>query len=336
MIVDGRTYLDNTLARSAHACSLQMVLRHVLHWNSRDATSYLRAGTAAHEAYAYWNTLICEGHAYDSAREGANAVFAGAYQPYSNEWVGADDRMHYENLATILDEWFTTRAGKLPWVVPDKRLIEVGFAYPLDDAGRVIAYGRMDEIGRDRHDGAWVPVDLKTTGRIDQAWTDQWTLDPQITHYTWAALQHVPHMRGFYINGIEFSRLPQSDRKCPTHGLKYHECGRAHLRAEVVGPIDRTPALLDRWRADALRAAEKYTFYARAYDPANVGTTPDLSNVECEGPFVGACRFCTFKDWCRLGQRAEMLPAMFVQDEWHPYDPRAFEGASPADEVLNP
>jgi hypothetical protein len=343
MIHDGRVYLDNTLAKSTHACTLQMVLRHVLHWNSRDQSSYLRAGSAMHEAQAAWNIwLLGESHEREAAKDAALKIFDTHYKPYADEFVPIDNRMHYANLATILDEWFTSRVGKLPWIVPDPRLIEVGFAYPLDAEGRIVGYGRLDLFARDRSDGSWVVVDHKSTGRLSSEWAEGWWLDSQISQYTWGALQHVPDLKGFYVNGIEFSMLPRTDRvrkdgkpyQCREHGTGYDECYRFHMNAQIVGPVARTPELLQRWQNDAIRAGEKYRYYATAYDPAEVGPTPDLSADEMEGPFTGACRFCTFNSWCRQGQHEHMLPALFVQDEWQPYDPREFED-SPVAEVIN-
>lgn len=334
MIYDGRVYIDNTIYKSTFSCSLQLVLRHVLKWNSREESVHLLAGTAMHEAQAVWNRMIIAGASNQACRDAALAEFARLYAAYANEWVAPDDRMDYNNLFTILDEWFTTRYGKLPWTVPDTRLIEVGFAYPLDTEGRVVAFGRMDLIAQDVRDGSWVVVDHKSTGRLSIDWVEQWSIDSQVSQYYWAALQHVANLRGFYVSGIEFSKLPASDRKCTKHGLPYSKCQRAHMNAQIVGPIDRAPKMLERWYADALIGATKYRYYAETYNPEEVGTTPDLSNVEVEGPFTGACRFCTFKDFCRTGRNENMLPAMYIQDEWAPFDPRAFENADPVAEVL--
>lgn len=338
MIHDGRLYIDNTIIKSVSGCSLQAVLRHVLHWNSREESVHLRAGTAMHEAQAVWNRELVRREHPDLARERAMQKFAAEYKTYADLWVPLDTplaRLAYDNLATILDEWFATRVGKLPWYVPDERLIEVGFAYPLDAEGRIIGFGRFDLIARDNKDFSLIVIDHKSTGRIDLAWTDSWALDPQVTHYTWGSLQHVPDVKGFYVNGIEFSKLPSSDKKCREHGLPYNECARAHMKAQILGPVKRSPELLLRWQLDALRAAEKFRWYAENYDPNLVGTTPDLSNVEMEGPFTNTCRFCTFKDWCRTGRNENSLPVMFEQDEWHPFDPREFEGKeSPVKEVL--
>lgn len=334
MIDDGRAYTDNTILKSAAACSLQMVLRHVLHWTTPMSAAPLRAGHAAHECFAELNRFQVDGAHPDAARFAALEVFAREYKPYSDEYVAGDDRLYYDNLHNIVDEWIITRADKLPWVVTDKRLIEVGFAYPMDESGLRVFFGRNDLIARDRKDASWVVPDHKTTGRIDTAWAESWGLDSQLTGYFWAALQHVPNLRGFYVNGIEFSRLPTSDRKCSVHGLKYHECSRAHLRAEIIGPVTRTPEQMEVWRSMAIRLNDKYRYYAEAYKLEDVGPTPDLSTVEVEGPFTGACRFCEFRDWCRIGQHAEQLPALFIQDEWMPFDPREVDGAAVAADVL--
>jgi hypothetical protein len=335
MIDDGRAYTDNTILKSAASCSMQLTLRHVLHWANREAVAPLRAGHALHEALAELNFQLIRGATLNIAQYCANQIFTENYKSYSDEFIPSDDRFYYDNLATIIDEWIVTRQERLPWIVTDKRLIEVGFAYPLDDSGLRLFFGRMDLVGRDRRDASWVVVDHKSTGRLDAAWAESWGLDSQLTGYFWSALQHVPNLRGFYINGIEFSRLPTSDKKCPTHGLKYHECSRAHLKANIVGPVTRTPEAMEKWRNDAIRLNDKYRYYAETYDPADVGTTPDLSAVEMEGPFTSACRFCEFREWCRLGQRVETLPALFVQDEWMPYDPREFDQATAAELVVD-
>lgn len=330
MIYDGRVYADNTIYKSAAACSLQMTLRHVLHWTGTEDAAHLRAGNGAHESLAEMHRVLLRDNDLEAARVAAYEVFKEQYKPFSDAYVKSDDRLYYDNVATILDEWIVTRVPVLPWVVQDPRLIEVGFAYPLDESGRRVAFGRFDLVARDVRDGSWVIPDHKTTGRIDRTWTELWSLDSQLTHYFWASLQHVPDVRGFYVNGIEFSKLPTSDRTCRDHGLKYYQCSRAHLRAEIVGPITRTPDMIERWRADAIRLSDKYAYYANAYNPDEVGPTPDLSNVEMEGPFTGACRFCQFRDWCRLGQKPAMLPAMYIQDPWMPYDPRTYEGGDSA------
>lgn len=335
MIHDGRVYIDNTILKSTLSCSLQMVLRHVLHWNTRDDSIHLRAGTAMHEAQAAWNVALVRGLHADAARDEAMLVFAQHYQQYSLEWVPGDDRLAYENLSTILDEWFLSRAGHLPWIVPDERLVEVGFAYPLDDTGRAVAFGRFDLIAQTIPDLNWIVVDHKSTGRMDLNWVDSWALDPQVSQYTWGALQHVANLRGFFVNGIEFSRLPGSDRKCRDHGLPYVQCARFHMKAQIIGPIDRAPEALTRWHADALNGTAKYRWYAEHYDPKVVGTTPDLSNIEAEGPFTNACRFCSFKDFCRTGRNVNTLPVMYQQEEWMPFDPREVEGKeSPVLEVI--
>lgn len=330
MIYDGRVYADNTIYKSAASCSLQLTLRHVLHWTGMEDAAHLRAGQAAHESLAELNRIWLRTSDLEVARVAAYEKFAGEYKDYADSIVPLDHRLSYLNLATILDEWAVDRFPKLPWRVQDERLIEVGFAYPLDESGRRIAFGRYDLVARDLRDGAWVIPDHKTTGRIDITWTELWALDSQLTHYSWAALQHVPDVKGFYVNGIEFSKLPSSDRKCRDHGLPYAECSRFHMHAQILGPITRTPEMLERWRADAIRLSDKYQFYATNYDPEVVGPTPDLSNVEMEGPFTGACRFCQFRDWCRLGQVPAMLPGMYHQDPWMPYDPRTYEGGDSA------
>jgi hypothetical protein len=94
------------------------------------------------------------------------------------------------------------------------------------------------------------------------------------------------------------------------------------MKAEIVGPVTRSAEARVRWQTNAITLAEKFRWYAETYNPDEVGTTPDVSHVEQEGPFTDACRWCEFKDWCRLGAHVETLPVMFEQNVWMPYDPR--------------
>jgi len=54
---------------------------------------------------------------------------------------------------------------------------------------------------------------------------------------------------GAYINAIEFSRLPSSDRRCTVHAVAYSECGHLHANSDLL-IVERTPAEIEEWKKD--------------------------------------------------------------------------------------
>lgn len=296
--------VDYSTLKAVASCDTKAALRYVLGLSvARDEdAAAMFAGTAAHEALA----------AYFQGQSAAEAlvVFAREYAPTAAQlnpglypW---QERLTLANTSAIMQRWFETHPiDRLPFRVrPD--LVEVGFKIPLTDELHLI--GRCDAIVE--HEGDLYVLDHKTTGRIDTPWRHQFRLDAQMTGYVWAASQTLgQHVRGIFVNGIEFCKLPTSDRKCPKHGLKYEECGAEHATFEIV-QNDRSDTELDAWLETTVKLAARYTELVRS-----VSSIDAVRGLSMQGTFNGSCRFCSFKGFCENERNA---PGLLIEDRWNP------------------
>jgi len=142
-----------------------------------------------------------------------------------------------------------------------------------------------------------------------------------MTGYVWAAQETLGQtITGVFINAIEFSKLPDSNRKCPTHGVFYYECGIHHSKAELL-IYTRSLDQLDQWKTDAIRLARKYLALARA-----TSKIEDIGSVAMQGTFHGACGFCDFKDFCGANRPLHMAKSMLIHKPWRPFNVTGGEG----------
>lgn len=316
MIKDGITYVDNTTLKMVARCSSETVLRGVLGWTTQDEKATLLSGSAGHEALATYFRLAAEG--YDSSHCCAQgmAVLEQEYKEWAEREVPSDDRLSWQNVSEIVDEWMESRWGRLPFQFKDPNDVEVGFSYPLDDDGEYVFYGRMDGKAFHLMDDSWVIAEHKFTGNINSFWVRQWKMDSQVTGYLWAARQHYHDVSGMLINAIELSKLPRSDRTCRTHAMKYEDCYRQHLKAQLIGPITRTEEQFDEWKRTALMLARKYKELTHLYTDIR-----HIPYVRMTGTFSGACRLCDFYDFCSVGRPVDSIPTMLRHDPWRPFEP---------------
>lgn len=300
------TIVDNSILASVATCPTQAAIRYVLGLTVPDDRAYLRAGHAAHAVLAAHLT----GKPADEAMASQEIM---DYLAWTTDVITDDDRLHGQNVQTILRRWIDTHPlSGLPFYIPDPRLVEVGFAVPLADD--VIFVGRMDALAKDSS-GAWWVVEHKTTGRMDITWRRRYQTSGQITGYTWAAQQHLNEpVAGCFVNGIEFSRLPSDGvRKCRVHGTPYAECGPAHAKFDML--IEhRAPHQLEAWKADAIRLARQFQAMK-----AEIKTIEDIAKVPMFGQLTGACTLCQFADWCRVGRPMAAGKAMLAHEPWEPY-----------------
>lgn len=299
--------LDNTILRTTARCSTEVTLRHVHGLTSEEDSAALAAGTAAHEALA-----VCM-----RGGVGGLGVFDSLYRQYSHEHKLSQDprlqRLSWENTRAVLARWFEVRPAHTWPFVAIPELVEVAFELPLDDAGDFVFTGRLDAIVRDKAHGQLYVLDHKTTGRIDSGWAGAFRLDSQMSGYVWAAQETLgERVAGVYINGIEFAKLPSSDRKCKDHGVQYAECSAEHAKFELL-QFDRSPDQLATWRQTALQLANKF-----ANLKENFGERESLTTVPHEGTFHGACRYCQFSEFCAAGRPVNSLDALFIHRPWTP------------------
>jgi hypothetical protein len=339
---DGTVYVDNTTLRAVQACESEAALRYVLGYGMPGDQHPLECGTAIHEVLAdYFRgkpasyclrkyELLYRGYAEEAGLEQSDNPMA---------------RLGWQNTSLILDEWFATHPLRgFPFRV-HPNMVEVGFEYPLDDecvcghreakhdAQRGCAYrgrcgctayrpafvlwGRLDAIVQSEHDRALYVLDHKTTGRISPYWVEKFRNDSQMCGYVWAAQKTLGQpVTGIYINAIELSKLPDDPvRKCRAHGTVYAECGRHHMRSELL-IFTRSPDQLEEWRLTALKLARQYRDLLRSIPDLRTA----LTKTRMEGTFTGACGFCTFAPFCQAGRPLQYADTMLIQAPWRPYE----------------
>lgn len=312
-------YVDNTLLSSVATCTTKAVIRHIYGYTSKEESAALFAGTVAHEALA----LFFKGGTAKASR----IHFKKRYKAWAEENVDESDkyqkRLSYRNVAKILRYWMDAHPMGSATFTVDPGAVEVGLQFPLTKNGDVIFYGRLDagpvemKQGRDLY-----ILDHKTTGRIQNV--EKYRMDSGPTGYVWGTQQHTSRpIMGAIINAIEFSQLPGLDdptRKCvkPEHGkVPYEECQHLHVNTALV-VTQRTPEQIKAWKRSALHLAGRFQVMKELYE------SPDeLAKAPMEGTFTGACTYCEFKDFCRVGRPTNMLDSMLRHEPWKPYETQA-------------
>lgn len=324
--------IDNTTLRALATCHTKAVLSSVLRLrSSHDEDRFaLESGIALHEAWAVYfrgdqladgsaaspETVLLDG--YDLGRpDDPHASYAG-YRVWSDAHIAPDvdwqARFAWPNVLAVWKAWAVAHPREtLPFRVTDPRLIEVGFRVPL--TADIEMGGRLDGFVVDR-EGEWRLLENKSTGRLSEAYVAGYDLDSQISLYLFAALHHVegaPHVKGAFMNILELSKLPASDRACKTHGVAYKECSGLHLKS-LFYLATRTPLQLEEWKGDALKlVAQLHTLIE---DNPTIGR---IGSVAQQGKFTGSCRFCSFKKYCTAGRPSFAVGDFLVEDTWKPF-----------------
>jgi len=297
--------VDNSVLYAVATCDTKAVLRHVLGYTSVEESAKRKAGEAGHAALAAFFRGA-------TSRE-AMIVFREGYKWWADCNVEAHDRLAYENCAAVLRGWFDTRTKTLPFT-PIPKFVEIGFKVPLDDNGEFAFIGRMDDIGESKDGSGLYIVDHKFTGRISSEWTKQFQTDSAITGYIWAAAKIAKQpVIGAFINAIEFSKVPTSDRKCKEHGVLYSECGVYHANFDIQVMV-RSKQQTEHWRQSAISLAKTYKTLKETFPTVKHADLPSM-----QGLFNRACTWCEFSGFCGGGRQPHALEAGYVYSPWHPF-----------------
>lgn len=299
------TFIDNSTLSSFARCPSQAILRYHLGYTTEEESHALRCGTAVHAA------LECffRGGTATQALE----IFGDNYEEFSERNIAVNTRLAYHNIEAILDQWLATHAlATLPYKVHPE-FVEVGFNQPL--YGDVFLVGRLDALVSSWDEQWWYALDHKTTKRIDPYWVRGFQLSSQLSGYIWAAGQEMGNVVGAYVNGIETSKLPSDPkRKCREHGVKYAECGRYHMNAELF-VTQRTPEELEEWRTSAISLASQWVELTQ-----KIRDVKDLHEARMYGMFTGACTYCESYNFCLAGRAPQLVNTMFVHNPWTPHE----------------
>lgn len=314
MGTDGKFRVDGSAIKAGYKCSTSAALRYIWGLTSKSERANLLAGTAFHAAIAQ--------HLTGQGGQAAINAFDALYKDWAQLNVAVDDRLAWANVRTIVDRYIehhkVSGANVTGW--PFQVLeVEIPFEVPLTvvDGVEIVFVGRLDILGR--YNGYLVIDDHKSTGFINEQWTGQWAMDGQVSGYVWAARQlYNEPVIGAFITGIQFSKLPSDgSRKCNTHKLKYAECGPMHAKWETVGLLERNEEMIANWHADAVKMAEGLFKLSM-----ELGDDMErLNELQQEGVFTDACRYCEFKKGvCEIGRRAGVARASLEFNPWNPLE----------------
>lgn len=277
----------------------------------------------------------------------------------------AHPRLLLPNLRLVLEAWYERNEGAtFPWRPPRPEEVEIGFSYALEPercvcscmranhrrtrlrSGKVRRTecqrcdacpryqelqfcGRIDLLPQAHEGRTHTPVDHKTTYDLTALWVRQWLTSSQITGYVWAAGQYCGEpVSTAYVNAIALREVPTSDRECKEHAVPYNECGKLHVRFEIIGPISRSDAQVRRWVEDVQRMAAAYRRALLAYHPSRHYGLPQ------EGTFHDACSRCELQEWCENEQPSDLESLGYVRRPWSPIT-HAMPGTKPHGPVFH-
>jgi hypothetical protein len=287
-------------------CSTRAVTEFVHGYQGRDEPAPRKAGKDAHASLAtYFQT--------DGDMKMAMEVFEREWRAFAEKNVPDDDRLSWNNLSMIMEEYYLQHPIERFPFEPIKGSEEKAVSAMLTDTVEV--WGMLDLQSREKQMGARYVVDHKTTGKITSWWTKQFRLGSQLSEYIWLdAKDSGEFCQGAFINAIEFGKLPMSNYKCRTHKVPYTECQRYHARWELL-VTSRSPEAIKSWEQDARALARKFELLGQAAPSVEM-----IQYMPQEGRFNGGCTFCQFRDFCDAGRRPELVETMLVYAPWEPWN----------------
>lgn len=349
----GTVYVDNTTLGTVARCETAAALKGALGYTVLEEAHALEIGTVTHEIMAdylaqRYNAELCL-KKYELLWGPYSKFYALDNVP-SPSMPNPHYRLSLTNTLPILREWFERRPlESFPFSI-NPNMVEIGFAVPLIDecvCGHVEAehkergcrfrptcgcteyrpafvfWGRADAVVQAQHDLSLYVLDHKTTGRITSYWADQFLNDSQMSGYIWAIQKTLgQHLAGIFINAIEFSVLPGSNRKCNDHGTVYAECGPMHMKEQLL-VFTRSPTQLDQWHRDAVRLARQYQAILDATE-----SNEDVLKQPMRGTFHKSCTFCDFKRFCQAERPMELIDSMLEYRPWVPFELKEKENAA--------
>ena len=296
---------DNTLLSDFASCEAMGIARHVLGLRSKKAKIAADIGNAYHTAL--------ELHFRGRGKRDVVAAFETAYdRVLPAGQVPPEPRFEKANCVRIMERYCEVHGlDRFPFEPIE---FEKVIGAPLDESGEFIFYGKRDLRIRAKTGGTTHPLDHKTTGRITDWWSRKFRMTSQMSGYCWLESQ----MTGTpclecYVNAIEVGKLPEGNRKCATHKVKYKECGKEHAKFELL-IYTRTPEQIEKWRQDAIVLARRAQTLGAGFPSIEY-----LPYAWRNGAFSEKCVFCEYKDWCATGFNAAMADELVTFEKWEPW-----------------
>lgn len=298
-------YLDNSTLEIVAKCDTATILGAYNELGPAHESAPLAAGTAVHAALAL--------HLAGATKDAAMNAFTLLYYERGIQELDYD-RMYYENVRRILDNWLDLHP-LADWLFsPIISGIEQPLSWPLyeENGIQVIFVGLLDALVRDKRTNQLDILDHKTTGLVSPEWKADFHLKSQIDGYLWLAQNTWPdeNVSRVYINALELSKIPNSNRKCREHGTPYSECGILHPKHELFW-VKRTPEQLNAWQITSAGLARDYIHLTERF-----GDLYWADTLSQQGKFNGSCRFCNFKLFCEQSRPLDHIESLFVHKPW--------------------
>lgn len=258
-------------------------------------------GVVVHEALADWM--------WGRTVEGILDTFDRAWIDQIGSDIPKQERLHPGNVRRVLEHWLNAQPRRDIITYQTEKYFEVPFGVVRGE--EVIYYGTPDAILGWK--GEFYVLDHKSTGSIDDDWSEQWSMNTGLQGYVWGLREQGFPIKGAFVNGIEIRKLPPWDgnmgKKCSTHKLKYKECQPLHVKGQWAGPFFWSDRRLDQWRTDALRMVERLLELREGFEAAQPKMDGQFRYPGCNG---GSGRApCQFRSWCQARRplaRLEFMP----------------------------
>lgn len=303
--------VDNSMLSTFASCSLGGVVRYVLGLTAKAAKVAADAGNFAHKVF--------KGHFEGRSGKDVLAEFVSGYGDYvAANPEKIEDRLGLENLRDILEEWMVRHPlEKFQFEIVEAEKVRMAI---LSEEEKIMFFGKMDAVVREKATGLLAPLDHKTTGKVTSWWMKQFRLGSQMTGYIWLARKLFPgeEISRAYINAVEFSKLPSSDRKCSAHStsvekVTYNQCKKQHAKWELL-VTSREEEAIEEWELTAMFLARRLKELSEKITGIEL-----VKYVRRQGAFTKGCTFCEFDAFCLEGCTKEAAERLLVEDRWEPW-----------------
>ena len=307
---EGELVVDYTTLRAVSECSTKAAMGSVLALQSRAERLPLDAGIGCHAALAQWLETGDVDEALQCLRDYYQPIWARASANGAVDERLAE-RLAYPVVERVLRHWLTTwtRDG-FPYTLEVPGMTEIAVTRDLGDGVTYVAL--IDAVVRSKVGGRWF-LDWKTTGSLGPWWDQKQEDSGQFTGQRWAA-DSLGEVEGVVVGGIGLTRLNSSHAKCRDHGVPYKECALQHLSARVK-TVTTTDAEIRAYAETVTHVVKKYRRIVR-----QVQSIDDVPAQPMEGRLNGACGFCDYRGWCRMGRptAARIVDKAFEARRWDP------------------
>lgn len=311
--------VDNSILSTFATCHTEALISYHHNLVSNTDSNSLQVGRATHKALEHFFK--------GGEPKEAMKIFKEVYYPAGNS-LAPESYLSWENTSVTFETWLAGHSLDSLSYKPLPGTIEGAIISPLWPerwGKRVLYLGLIDLLVEDKATRTLAIMDHKSTSkRLDDSWTNQFKTSSQISGYIWLAqrakiqekLNTSSPINSAYINTIQFSKLPVSERKCPKHSVAYSICKGLHALARLDGPFMRSPLQLSQWLNEARDLTEMW-----AQNRESFGDLKNLRGAGKRGLFqYEACKFCSFQDFCAgTIQDPQRLPEFFKNSKWEPW-----------------